>query len=58
MYKEMKQLDNRTCYLPLKVDEMTIEEKVKKLIIWKIITAGRHRAVRIFHGTAIFDRGI
>ena len=29
MYKEMKQLDDRTCYLPLKVDKMTTEEKVK-----------------------------
>ena len=25
----MKQLDNRICYLPLKVDDMTTEEKMK-----------------------------
>ena len=29
IYKEMRQLDNRICYLPLKVDKMTTEEKIK-----------------------------
>ena len=29
VYKEMKQLNNRICYLPLKVDKITTEEKVK-----------------------------
>ena len=29
VYEEMKQLDDRTCYLPLKVNKMTTEEKVK-----------------------------
>ena len=46
MYKEMKQLDNRTCYLPLKVDKITTEEKVKAQDAIVLLTEKRDGTIK------------
>ena len=46
IYKEMKQLDNRTCYLSLKMGKMTTEEKVKAQDTIVLLTEKRDRTIK------------
>ena len=42
----MRQLDNRICYLPLKVDKITTEEKVKAQDAIVLLTEKRDGTIK------------
>ena len=46
VHKEMKQLNDRTCYLPLKVNKITTEEKVKAQNAIVLLTEKRDRTIK------------
>ena len=47
VHKEMKQLDDRTCYLLLKVDKITTEEKVKAQNAIVLLTEKRDGTIKV-----------